>query len=166
MPAYSCNAPGGNTPGTGKPKPGFCEMTTPSYPESLSFDLAGGERGYDASASGLRCVDMSIDEKRSLLASWASDARTVPNHPALRRLDDGRIVEIDDILDELKRVDGAQASMRSAGKVEWYRPRRPLSPGRRASRDPDGPDDPTTPAPAAPRPRPPVLTDSRALAAA
>lgn len=139
-------------------------MTSTSDPKSLSLSFAGGQRGYNTPASELRFKDMTVDEKRSLLASWASDARAVPDHPALRRLDDGRIVEIDEILDELKRLDASSSLRGSTSAGDWYLP---PALSRRARRDLNGPDDdPTTPAPAAPRPRPPVLTDSQALVAA
>ncbi len=45
-------------------------------------------------------------EKRSILASWASDAHAVADMPALRAVDDGKVVNIDDILDALKSIDG------------------------------------------------------------
>ena len=45
---------------------------------------------YDNPENVLRDVNLTIDEKRELLASWASDARAVPDHPDLRRLDDGK----------------------------------------------------------------------------
>ncbi|MGB3339106.1 MAG: hypothetical protein WBA73_18170 [Devosia sp.] len=48
---------------------------------------------------------LSTDQKRALLASWASDLRAVENHPALRRLDDGTVLYIDDILEALKALD-------------------------------------------------------------
>lgn len=49
---------------------------------------------------------MSISAKRALLASWASDRRAVENWPALRRLENGRELHIDDILEALKVLDG------------------------------------------------------------
>lgn len=48
---------------------------------------------------------ISTEEKRALLASWASDLRAVENWPALRRLDDGTELHIDDILEALKALD-------------------------------------------------------------
>ena len=48
---------------------------------------------------------LTADEKRALLASWASDANAVPHLPALRQLPDGSIVKVDDILDTLKALD-------------------------------------------------------------
>jgi hypothetical protein len=53
----------------------------------------------------LRNQLMSIDDKRALLASWASDANAVPDAPALRRLADGTVLDIDDILDALRTLD-------------------------------------------------------------
>jgi hypothetical protein len=48
-------------------------------------------------------------EKRETLASWASDTRAVPDKPALRRLDNGAIVHIDDIMAALRTLDGTMA---------------------------------------------------------
>jgi hypothetical protein len=47
-------------------------------------------------------TNMSVFEKRALLASWASDSHAVPDAPSLRQLDDGSIVEVDEILRALK----------------------------------------------------------------
>lgn len=48
---------------------------------------------------------LTLAQKRAILASWASDARAVVNAPALRQLDNGDVVDIDTILDALKRLD-------------------------------------------------------------
>ena len=40
-------------------------------------------------------------DKREILASWACDVRAVPNRPALRQLDNGAVVHIDDVLQAL-----------------------------------------------------------------
>lgn len=53
----------------------------------------------------LSSPDLSPAEKRALLASWISDARAVENAPALRRLDNGATVSLDDILQALKSLD-------------------------------------------------------------
>jgi hypothetical protein len=49
--------------------------------------------------------DLLLQTKRELLADWASDRRAVLDHPALRRLDTGALVNIDAVLDALKRLD-------------------------------------------------------------
>jgi len=71
----------------------------------------------------LRDSSLSIAEKRNILSSWASDARTVPDTPALRRLDSGAVVNIRDILSALQTLDG----------FEYSKPRRlnPKKPWRR-----------------------------------
>jgi len=44
--------------------------------------------------------------KRAILASWASDAATVKNGPALRRLPKSmRVASVDDIMSALKALD-------------------------------------------------------------
>jgi hypothetical protein len=49
--------------------------------------------------------DLSIGDKRSLLASWISDAFAVENSPSLRQLASGAVVCVDDIMDALKSLD-------------------------------------------------------------
>jgi hypothetical protein len=44
-------------------------------------------------------------QKQEILASWASDARTVHNHPTLRQLDNGAIVRVGDVLRALSSLD-------------------------------------------------------------
>jgi len=113
---------------------------------------------------------MSVAEKRALLASWASDARAVPNYPALRQLDSGHLVTIDSVLDALKRLDTMQDPQPVAqGGPE--RPKAPLRRGhwsrvsrlwRRHDFDDDDDDGPSSPAPAGILPRLPVLDGAAA----
>jgi|GEM_PF-2965968 len=44
-------------------------------------------------------------EKRAELASWASDARAPEDHPALRILDDGSVIFLEDVLKALRKLD-------------------------------------------------------------
>lgn len=50
---------------------------------------------------------MTISEKRTLLAAWASDARAVQDLPGVRQLDNGAVVSLDEILDALRSLDHA-----------------------------------------------------------
>jgi hypothetical protein len=50
---------------------------------------------------------MSTDEKRALLASWASDVHAVPGLPSMRQLEDGSLVDVDEILHALKALDAS-----------------------------------------------------------
>lgn len=111
---------------------------------------------------------MTVAEKRALLASWASDARAVPNYPPLRQLDSGAFVTIDAVLDALKRLDEIEGrSAPAASNAEWPRKGHWSRLGqrwRRYSRDDDD-DDPFSPAQAMRPPRLPSLDDAMATAA-
>jgi hypothetical protein len=54
-------------------------------------------------------TDMTVQEKRAILASWASDACAVEAAPDLRRPPSAPIVRFDDVMDALKRLDGEHA---------------------------------------------------------
>ena len=63
--------------------------------------------------------DLTVDEKRAILASWASDACAVDSIPPLRKTPSGRVVSFDDVVDALQSLDA------EAEKVRW-KPRRGL----------------------------------------
>jgi hypothetical protein len=50
-------------------------------------------------------LQLTRAQKREILASWASDARAVHDMPALRQLDNGAIVRVDDVLRALSALD-------------------------------------------------------------
>ncbi len=128
-------------------------QTQDTRPLNGSFAYTGWMAPADPQAV-VRDPGMNVAEKRALLASWASDAHAVPDHPALRRLEDGRILEIDDILDALKQLDTLPAAGIEPG-VELYRRGHWSRLSRLWRRDnDDDDDDPLTPAPAAPWPVP------------
>jgi hypothetical protein len=60
--------------------------------------------------------DLTLQEKRAILASWASDACAVEAAPDLRRPPSAPIVRFDDIMDALKRLDGEAAEKPTYGK--------------------------------------------------
>jgi hypothetical protein len=89
--------------------------------------------------------ELSLTDKRSLLASWVSDAFAVKNSPSLRQLTSGSVVCVDEIMDALKSLDEprreaaftiAQSFGRRGGK--------PVS--RRRNRGPGDDDAPPPPA--------------------
>ena len=50
--------------------------------------------------------DLTLNEKRAILASWASDACAVESAPALRAMpNSGRLVGFDDVMDALRDLD-------------------------------------------------------------
>ena len=56
----------------------------------------------------VRDRDLTSNEKRAILASWASDARALEAAPALRRTQEGGAIQSDEIMDAL-RVLGREA---------------------------------------------------------
>ena len=61
--------------------------------------------------------DLTLNEKRAILASWASDVCAIEAAPPLRRLPgSGRVVSIDDILEALRRLDKESGE----GGASWF----------------------------------------------
>jgi hypothetical protein len=54
-------------------------------------------------------ASLTLAEKRSILASWASDSRAVTDDPTLRRLDNGAVVRVGDVLRALRSLDDAES---------------------------------------------------------
>lgn len=69
-------------------------------------DLLHPERAFAHPRDVVTDPDLTLNEKKAILASWASDARAVEAAPALR-LGPGcsRPVPVDDILDALRSLD-------------------------------------------------------------
>jgi hypothetical protein len=107
----------------------------------------------------LAAPDLTVPEKRSLLASWVSDANAVPHLPSLRQLPDGTLLKAEDILRALKTLDAGDdtANTDRIRTMSWRMPferRRGLVFRKRIrrSRGPDDDDPPPSPAYAMPRP--------------
>jgi hypothetical protein len=103
---------------------------------------------------------LTIEEKRALLAFWASDANAVPHVPTLRQLPDGSIIKVDDILRALTALDALDhAALDESRSQLWQRSflRRRGPAFRKWPWKPRGPDDdddpPPCPAYAARRPK-------------
>jgi hypothetical protein len=60
--------------------------------------------------------DMTLQEKRAILASWASDACAVEAVPDLQRPPSAPTVRFDDIMDALKALDGETVDKPAYGK--------------------------------------------------
>lgn len=56
-------------------------------------------------------VDLTRNEKRAILASWASDACAIAAMPELRSAPNGATVKFDDIMQALRDLDGEVAEM-------------------------------------------------------
>jgi hypothetical protein len=78
----------------------------------ISFDLdemLHPANAFDHPSEVVNDPDLTLNEKRAILASWASDACAVDAAPQLRIGRRGA-VRFDDIIDALKRLDGEAAT--------------------------------------------------------
>jgi hypothetical protein len=74
---------------------------------ALSFDLdclLHPAQAFDHPSAVLRDPDLTLNEKRAILAAWASDACAVEAAPELRAGPAG-MVKFDDIMDALRELD-------------------------------------------------------------
>ena len=68
--------------------------------------------------------DLSLSEKRAILASWASDACALEAAPELRKPNNDIVVRYDDIIDALQRLDKHPASQQVAEIRQHLKKRR------------------------------------------
>ena len=124
----------------------------PSRPERKGFDfdldaLLHPAQAFEHPLNVVQDADLTLNEKRAILAAWASDACAVEAVPALRQAPGGsRAVPIDDILDALRVLDKvAHACAADPAKVRRMlrRKRRDAFDGRSAGDPDEGRDDPS-----------------------
>ena len=142
-----------------------------NHNSDLCIDNACSGPSLSAKAALMHPDDVMSDlqlaraQKREILASWASDARAVPDLPALRQLDNGAIVRIDDVLRALSALDddvrfGQHAPAWLRPLVQRHRRRavswRKIALGRRARDDDDDDDPPPCPTITGRSPRSPL----------
>lgn len=72
----------------------------------------------------VRDSDLTLNEKRAILASWASDACAVEADPKLRTTPSGKTVRWDDIMDALRLLDAQAADAPRPSRAQWHRWRR------------------------------------------
>jgi hypothetical protein len=84
--------------------------------------------------------ELTLADKRAVLASWASDALAVEDQPSLRQLPSGAIVPVEDILAALKSLDLDRHAVLSFSKS--FARRRVNSSLKRPRVQPDDDDEP------------------------
>ena len=83
----------------------FDDLPTPSPSFDLD-DLLHPAQAFEHPRNVLADPDLTVNEKRAILASWASDACAVEAAPALRCAPGGRQpVSVDEILEALRDLD-------------------------------------------------------------
>jgi hypothetical protein len=93
-------------------------MTEGNRQDKFNLDqLLHPARAFNHPRDVLGDPDLTANEKRAILASWASDACAIEASPDLRQPADGPPVRFDDIMDALKALDQEAASSVNYGKV-------------------------------------------------
>jgi hypothetical protein len=88
----------------------------PNNGDSLDLDdLLHPARAFSHPADVVNDPDLTLNEKRAILASWASDACAIESMPALRchPVKGGAPVTFDDVMDALRALDACAADTSS-----------------------------------------------------
>jgi hypothetical protein len=95
----------------------------PSLTDSSALDLDDllhPAQAFDHPQDVVNDPDLTLNEKRAILASWASDACAIEANPVLRCPPGGRrAVSIDDILEALRGLD--KEAQAPAAQQQWVR---------------------------------------------
>jgi hypothetical protein len=93
-------------------------MTEVSRPDKFDIDqLLHPAQAFAHPNDVLNDADLTTNEKRAILASWASDACSVEAAPDLRRPSGGLPICFDDIMDALKALDREATARVDYGRV-------------------------------------------------
>jgi hypothetical protein len=105
-----------------------------------AFDLSEllhPAQAFERPADVVNDPDLTLNEKRAILASWASDACAIEAAPALRAAPHGAPVHFDEIMDALRTLD-RQARLDDSHRYRRAVRRRRLSPPDRSGRPGSG----------------------------
>jgi hypothetical protein len=82
-------------------------------------DLLHPAQAFSHPSDVVNDPDLTLNEKRAILASWASDACAIKSAPTLRRVPNGGVpVGFDDVMDALRTLDKQQGE---AARSDRYR---------------------------------------------
>src|SRR5689334_23189342 len=104
-------------------------MKTKDHDLVHDFDgLVHPSQVFERPGDVLSDPDLSLNEKRAILASWASDACAIEAAPALRKTPIGRIVSFDEVMDAMRALDkellAAQVTRSKSAKTQSANRRR------------------------------------------
>jgi hypothetical protein len=93
-------------------------MTEPHRKGTFEIDkLLHPAHSYGHPTDVLADGGLSLNEKRAILAAWASDACAIESAPELRQQGHGPPVSFDDIMDALRTLDGEAHARTDYGKL-------------------------------------------------
>jgi len=110
--------------------------------KSTNFDLDDLLHPAQAFARPSEVVndpDLTLNEKRAILASWASDACAIEAAPALRQVPDGTLVSYDEVMDALRALDKQAQDTQSHHWRRRIRRERVSGRGHGGETEPDSP---------------------------
>jgi hypothetical protein len=112
------------------------EMT----PDALDLDdLLHPAQAFDHPSDVVEDPDLSLNEKRAILASWASDACAIEAAPGLRRMRGGKSpVLFDDVMEALRALDRQVHQQHGDGAPRSAKRLRPQRSGPRDGGDGQG----------------------------
>ena len=89
-------------------------MKTRDHDLMRDFDeLTHPSQVFDHPQDVVSDPDLSLNQKRAILASWASDACAIEAAPVLRQTPGRRVVPFDEIMDAMRTLDGEFAAMQA-----------------------------------------------------
>ena len=101
------------------------ESVNPKHATHAGIDLVAllnPAEYFSSPRQVLKAPTLSPQEKRAILASWASDQYAVESVPALRELPGSHaLVSVQDILAALKQLDAPQVEIRGSWSLKWPR---------------------------------------------
>jgi hypothetical protein len=86
----------------------FVERNLPVARRDDAFDLDAllhPAHAFEHPSQVVNDADLTLNEKRAILASWASDACAVEAAPGLRHGPNGKTVTFDEVMDALRSLD-------------------------------------------------------------
>lgn len=99
-------------------------MKTHDHDIARDFDgLVHPSQLFDHPKDVVGDPDLSLNEKRAILASWASDACAIEAAPGLRKSPAGSAVRFDEIMDALRALDREAAAALSVRRKSQQSPR-------------------------------------------
>jgi hypothetical protein len=94
---------------------------TQNWDDAFDLDtLLHPAQAFECPMDVVRDPDLTLNEKRAILSSWASDACAVESMPALRKTPTGQTAPFDEVIDALRSLDAdaKAATFKPTGRIK------------------------------------------------